>query len=266
MLHEPHNPTVQAEGRYTVPALDKGLRTLLLFGQCRGELSFSEVCRRMSMPKASTFRTLQTLERMGFLRRDETSGGYSLGISVLRLGFDYLSSMDLVQMGQPILHRLRDATGFSSHICVLDDRDVVYVARASAAGEIGGVVGVGSRLPAHCTAIGRVLLMTRPRHQLQALFPEPAFTCLSEQGPSTPDELFRMLEADRQRGHTISESFYQPGICAVAYPVRDRAENVVAAVSVMVPRHSLPQDMKDSLVEAVSQAAADIERFLQASC
>lgn len=261
-MSTPHATPAKDPNRYMVPALEKGLNMLLLFGQQRGELSFTQVCQRTGMPKASAYRTVQTLEQMRFLSRSSASGSYSLGISILRLGFDYLSSMDIVQIGQPVIQRLRDTTSYSAHLCVLDGRDVVYVARASAIGELVAGVGVGTRLPAHCTAIGRVLLMTMPEQELSSLYPEPAFVQTSEQGPKTPRDLIELLGADSARGHAISESFYQPGVSAVAYPLRDRDGNVMASISVMVPRSVLPQDLKVSLSAQVEKAAREIESWL----
>lgn len=257
----------KATHRYTVPALEKGLGILLLLGRSQGDMSFNEICRRMAMPKASVYRALCTLEDMGFLVRHVDSGGYMLGPSALRLGFDYLSSMDIVQIGQAVIHALRDATGHSAHLCVLDGRAVVYVARAAAVGEIGmGMgVGVGSRLPAHCTAIGRVLLMELPPEQLHALFPEKRFAQTSEQGPKTPRQLLELLRQDREHGYAISESFYQPGVSAVAYPLRDSERHIRASVSVMVPRSSLSQEQKRKLRASVAQAARDIEQMLHAT-
>jgi len=253
--------------RYAVPALEKGLGILLLFGRSQGGMSFNDICVRMAMPKASVYRALYTLEEMGFLVRHATGGSYMLGPGALRLGFDYLSSMDIVRIGQPVIHGLRDATGHSAHLCVLDGREVLYVARAGAPGEIGmGMgVGVGSRLPTHCTAIGRVLLMELPPEHVHALFPEKRFVHTSEQGPKTPRQLLELLRQDRQRGYAISESFYQPGVSAVVYPLRDRERNIHASVSVMVPRSTLLLEQKKKLRTAVAQAARDIERFLQAA-
>ncbi|HEX7989172.1 MAG TPA: IclR family transcriptional regulator [Stenotrophomonas sp.] len=261
----PQATSLKEQNRYMVPALEKGLNMLLLFGQNRGELSFTQVCQRTGLPKASVYRTVQTLEQMRFLTRNTASGGYSLGISVLRLGFDYLSSMDIVQIGQPVIQRLRDTSSYSAHLCVLDGRDIVYVARACAIGEVGSGVGVGTRLPAHCTAIGRVLLMSLPQQEVNMLFPEPCFASAAEQGPKTPQELIDLLGSDSARGHAISESHYQPGVSSIAYPLRDREGNVLASISVMVPRSVLPPDLRLSLSMQVKKAALEIEGFLHAS-
>ena len=260
-MSSPQATALKEQTRYMVPALEKGLNMLQLFGQ-NGELSFTQVCQRTGLPKASVYRTVQTLEQMRFLTRNSISGSYSLGISVLRLGFDYLSSMDIVQIGRPVIQRLRDTTSYSAQLCVLDGRDIVYVARASAVGEAAAAVGVGTRLPAHCTAIGRVLLMALPQQDLSQLFPEPRFSFTTEQGPKTPQELIELLGSDYRRGHAISESFYQPGVSAVAYPLRDRDGNVVASISVMVPRSVLPADLKTSLSTQVQKAAHELEKFL----
>lgn len=264
-MSTPQATPAKESNRYMVPALEKGLNMLLLFGRERGELSFTQVCQRTGMPKASAYRTVQTLEQMRFLERNSISGRYSLGLNILRLGFDYLSAMDIVQIGQPILQRLRDITSYSAHLCVLDGRDVVYVARASAIGELPTGVSIGTRLPAHCTAIGRVLLMTMPEQELSSLYPEPTFALTSEQGPKTPQDLIQLLDNDNACGHAISESFYQPGVSTVAYPLRDRDGNVLASISIMVPRSVLPADMKASLSTLVGKAAREIEGVLRVS-
>ncbi len=264
-MSTPQATTAKEPNRYMVPALERGLNMLLLFGRQRGELSFTQVCQRTGMPKASVYRAVQTLEQMRFLDRNSASGGYNLGISILRLGFDYLSSMDIVQIGQPIIQRLRDITSHSAQLSVLDGREVIYVAHASAIGELPSGVSVGTRRPAHCTATGRVLLMTMPEQELGALYPESAFALTSEQGPKTPKELVELLGNDNARGHAISESFYQPGVSTVAYPLRDGGGKVLASISIMVPRSVLPADMKASLSAQVGKAAREIEGFLQAS-
>jgi DNA-binding IclR family transcriptional regulator len=102
-----------------------------------------------------------------------------------------------------------------------------------------------------------------PRNCLEALYPEQSFVRTSENGPETPGKLFELLEQDRERGYAVSESFYQPGVSAVAYPLRDRDGSVLASVNVMAPRHNLPDEMRTMLRHEVSLAAHEIERFLQ---
>jgi len=247
---------------YRVPALEKGLVLLVEIGRQRREMGFAEILRLVDLPKASAYRMVMTLEHLGFLRRNLDSGMYGLGIGVLSMGFDFLSSMDLVQFGQPVIQRLRDDSGFSSHLAVLDGCDVVYVARVSAVGEISTGVGVGTRLPAHRAALGRALLMETNRETFDTLYPQAAYVDATEHTPKCPEAFWELLQEDRARGHVIAESFYQPGICSVAYPVRGRHECIEAVVSVMVPRAYIPPALQPTLIHQVAEAAHRIESFL----
>ena len=102
-------------------------------------------------------RQLHTLERAGFVERVGDSATYRLGLGVLRLGFEYLASMELTEIGHPVITRLRDRTGCSAHLVVRDGREVVFVAKAPGASALFQSVQVGARLPAHATVLGRLL-------------------------------------------------------------------------------------------------------------
>lgn len=255
-----HAPT-----RYLVPALEKGLGLLMQIGRQRREMGFAEILRLVDLPKASAYRMVLTLEHLGFLRRNPDSGMYGLGISVLKMGFDFLSSMDVVQFGQPVIQRLRDDSGFSSHLAVLDGREVVYVARVSAVGEISTGVGIGTRLPAHRAGLGRALMMDMSREAFDALYPEAAYADAGDNTPKTPQALWELLQQDRECGHVVAESFYQAGICSVAVPVRRRDGRIEAVASVMVPRPRIPAPLRLLLVQQLAAAARQIESFLHSA-
>ena len=106
------------DDRYTVPGLARGLQLLMQFNRDERELSGAELSRRMGLPRASVFRMLFTLEQSGFLERCPDSVSYKLGLSVLRLGFELLASMELTEVGRPIIDELRDRSGFSAHLVV----------------------------------------------------------------------------------------------------------------------------------------------------
>ena len=103
------NETMEEGGeRYNVPALERGLRVLCEFSRESRTLSAPELGRRLDLPRSTVFRLLTTLENMGFLERAEGGRDYRLGLAVLRLGFEYLASLELTQLGAPLLNRLCD--------------------------------------------------------------------------------------------------------------------------------------------------------------
>lgn len=250
------------ENRYLVPALERGLRLLQLFRRDRTEIAPPDIARELALPRSTVFRLLQTLEHLGCVERAD-SGAYRLGAGVLRLGFEYLASLELTDVARPVVERLRDETGCSAQLVIRDGRDVVIVLRAAGPGTFTSNVTVGTRLPAHATILGRTLLCRLPEAELAHLYPEPKLPAASPRAPRTLAELRRLLHEDAARGYAVSESFFEQGISAVAAPVLDQHGQTVAAVSLTVQKPNLePPAFRERLAQQVLSAAADISARL----
>lgn len=245
------------ENKYSVPGLERGLRILMEFSRQEPVLNGAELSRRLNVPRSTVFRLLQTLESLGFIEHAGNGDrSYRLGVSVLRLGFEYLNSLELTDLGAPIIDKLRDATGYSSHIVILDQQDVVFVAKAASRDPVSSSVNVGTRLPAHATVIGQVLLSDHDKATLHTLYPQRHLKRYTDHTPGTFEELCARIDELKARGYGTSQSFFEYGISTVAAPVRDHRSKIVAAISVTVPRPQLDADQPDSpLVHQVLEAA-----------
>ena len=137
----------EIEERYIVPGLDRGLRLLQLFSPERPHWTLSEQARALGLSRSSVFRLVYTLEAGGFLRR-EGEKTVRLGAAVLGLGFAFLASQDVAEAARPFLEALRDATGASAHLSVLDGDRVLYLLRAPSRLALISNIAVGARLPA----------------------------------------------------------------------------------------------------------------------
>ena len=247
--------------RYNVPGLERGLRMLQLFDRARKYLTAAEMARALAIPRSTAFRLAQTLEFLGFLERE--GDRYRAGPAVLRLGFEYIASLEVAELARPVIERLRDATSLSAQLVIRDGREVVVIVKASPASTFASNVTVGTRLPAHATILGRVLLSDADDRLLQALYPDAALPHHSPRAPRTLADLRRLIRDDRARGYAVSESFFEQGISAVAAPVRDQTGAIVAAISVTAQRPTLePKELRDQLVAAVLGAAAELSRQL----
>lgn len=247
--------------RYNVPGLERGLRLLQLFDRTRKFLTAAEMARTLAIPRSTAFRLAQTLEFLGFLERE--GDRYRVGPAVLRLGFEYIASLDVTEFARPLIERLRDETGLSAQLVIRDGREVVVALKASPPSTFASNVTVGTRLPAHATILGRVLLGDADDHALRALYPEPTLPQTSPHSPRTLAELKRLVREDRTRGYAVSESFFEQGISAIAAPVRDESARIVAAVSVTAQRPSLePKAVRERLVAQVLGAAGELSRQL----
>lgn len=250
---------------YLVPGLERGLRILSEFSAREPVLSAPELSKRIGIPRTTTFRLLQTLEALGFIERANGDRHFRLGIGVLRLGFEYLNSLELTDLGAPVLERLRDAAGLSTHLLIRDRRDVVFVAKAqSNAPMFGSVkVHVGTRLPAHATVHGHVLMGDLTRDAMRQLYPEKRLEAFTEHTPATVDELYERVRHYARLGYALSEGAFESGISAVTAPVRDHSGSIVAAITATVPRSEIGAvDEKERLVKLVCGAAVDLSQRL----
>jgi len=246
--------------KYIVPALERGLRMLGEFNRETRVLSGPEFARRLGLPRSTVFRLLATLESMGFVER--VGKDYRLGLAVLRLGFEYLASLELTELGQPILQRLCDDIRYPVNLVVRDGRSIVYVAKVSPPTPFASAVRVGTRLPAHATVLGRILLEDLTLPQLRELYPEDHLEEFSRSTPKTVLELFNMVQVDRERGYVLGEGFFEASISTVAAPVRDHTGLVTAALGATIPAAQIDPDRVEGLVQRVRAAADELSGLL----
>ncbi|MGF6572101.1 transcriptional regulator, IclR family [Paraburkholderia fungorum] len=250
---------------YLVPGLERGLRILAEFSAREPVLGAPELSKRIGIPRTTTFRLLQTLEALGFLERVNGDRHFRLSVAVLRLGFEYLSSLELTDVGTPILEQLRDATGLSSHLLIRDQRDVVFVAKAQTHEPMFSSVKVhvGTRLPAHATVHGQVLMGDLSFDELRQLYPEPQLERFTERTPATVDELSERVRESALLGYALSEASFERGISVVSAPVRDQSGKIVAALTVTIPRSDIGEaEEREPLIVQVCQAALDLSERL----
>ena len=247
------------EGKYVVPALAQGLSLLNLFSRDTPALTAPEIATQLGLSRTTVFRLLHTLQLMGFVSRGQDERSYTLGPALLNRGFAYLASLDLVERAQPILQRLRDETGMSSHLAVRDGQEIVYVARFAARTTIASSVQIGTRFPVHATVMGRMTICNLSERELAALFPSEPLAAFSDQTPTTLSALKVILTKDRDLGYAVSQSYFERGVSSVAAPVRDGSGRIVAAINITsVDSHVRLEDMQGPLKDAVMKASAEI--------
>ena len=262
-VNDPDNE--EGTEKYTVPALERGLKLLGEFSRDNRRLGPPELARRLGLPRSTVFRLLTTLESMGFIERAEGGSEYRLGLAVLRLGFEYLASLELTQLGQPLIERLCDDIRYPCNLVVRDGRSIVYVAKVTPPTPLSSSVRVGTRLPAHATVLGRVLLEDLSLTELRRLYPEEHLEVFSGSTPKTVIELFDMVESDRQRGYVLGEGFFEASISTIAAPVRDHSTRVVAALGTTIPSAHIDADRLEELVQRVRSTADELSRLLNFS-
>jgi IclR family pca regulon transcriptional regulator len=219
-------------------SLARGLLVLSAFSETRPVLGIADVAREVGLNKSTTYRYVATLAKLDYLQQDPDTKKYSLGSRVVDLGFAAINSMELTRIAARHLQALSDETGYTVSMAVLDGTDIVYVdRRRSGRGVAFGMdlnLHIGSRLPAYCTSMGKVLLADRDQAALRVLLDR---TDLARRGPKTitaREQLMTALTRVRRAGIAINDEELAPGLRSLAAPVRDRSGAVVAAVNIAV--------------------------------
>ena len=253
------------EFSYRVPGLERGLRILSSFSPREPVLGAPELSRRLGIPRTTTFRLLRTLESLGFLERADSEPNYRVSVAVLRLGFECLSSLELTDLGLPLIEALRDSTGLSTHLVILDSRDVVFVAKAQSRAPASSAVKVhvGTRLPAHATTHGHVLTGDLTLDELRDLYAGVTLERFTPHTPGTVEELYERVKLVAERGYATSESSFEHGISVVSVPVRGESGRIVAVVTTTVPRAHIDTTLLESgLIEKVRETAHQLSQRL----
>ncbi|CAM5359608.1 IclR family transcriptional regulator [Eoetvoesiella caeni] len=248
--------------KYSVPGLERGLRILSEFSRHTPTLTAPELAKRLDVPRTTVFRLLITLENLGFVERAKNGRDFQLGTAVLKLGFEYLASLSLTELSRPILERLRDELGFSANLVIRDGRDIVYIQKVASSSLFTSSVHIGTRLPAHATVLGRVLLCNHSFHELQDLYPEERLQPYGPHTPPTVKDLYQRLLTDKAHGYVLEEGFFESNISTIAAPVFNEEGNVAAALGLTIPQMHIPPADKDHLINKVRFAARELSSCL----
>jgi IclR family pca regulon transcriptional regulator len=245
-----------------VRSLDRGLAIIRVFDADNPRLTLSQVARSVGINRASARRFLHTLRELGYVRIDGPH--FELSPRVLHLGYAHLGNLRLPELATPHLERLGQLCGESSSLSVLDDAEIVYLARASTDRIMRVTISVGARLPAYATSMGRVLLAGQPDDWLDRYL---ATAKLEAKTPATITDtarLRRQLLSIRQLGYAIVDQELEEGLRSIAAPIRDGAGKVIAAINVSVHAgRGTVESMRERLLPPLIQTAAAIEDDLR---
>ena len=242
-------------------SLERGLAILSSFQSAQPLLGVSDLSRAVGLSRSTTHRYVATLASLGYLQQDAETRKYRLGPRVLDLGFSAINSMELRHVCAPHLKALSDATGHTVNMAVLDGTDIVYIERCRAPGprEIDLNLHVGSRLPAYCTSMGKVLLAFLPPRELNTLLDAME---LSRRGPNTitaKRHLLKELGHVRESGLAVNNEELAYGLRSIAAPVRSQTDDVVGAINIAVHRSLVSMDeLLDELAPALVDTASEI--------
>lgn len=247
--------------RDRMSGLAKGLAVIETFTADRPRQSIAEVAAASGLDRATARRCLLTLTHQGYA--DWDGKFFTLTPRVLRLGTACLAAMPLPQLVQPVLDALSDEIGESSSVSILDGDEIVYIARAAQQKVMSIALMPGSRLPAHCTSMGRVLLAALPEEEARRRLgaaPLPARTPLTL---TDPEAVMRRLAQVRADGHALNDQEIEIGLRSIAVPVLSARGKVVAALNIGVSAaRATPEDLRRHFLPALLRVQDTLRRML----
>lgn len=218
------------DGRNFVQSLDRGLAVITSFDAEHGAQTLSDVARETGLSRATARRLLLTLVKLGYVRADGRR--FELTPKVLDLGYAYLSSLNVPQIAQPYLEELSEEVNESVSVSVLDGCDVIYIARVPTKHIMTIAVGLGTRLPAWCTSMGRVLLAVLPAAERAKLLDHVALEAFTPKTIRTRGALAKELDAVAKQGWALVDEELELGLRSISAPLRNASGETVAAMNV----------------------------------
>jgi DNA-binding IclR family transcriptional regulator len=250
-------------GPYIAPPVQRAVRLIRHIAEGHAVLNMSETAKALKINRTTLLRLLHTLEAEGFVERGPNGTGFQVGLSFLELGARALFSQDLVQVAVPVLTKLAETVQLSAHLGVLDGTDVLYLVRRTPNTPLASNIRVGSRLPAHATTMGRMLLAFIPPLEIETLYSGKALQRFSEHTATTFSALKARTEQDRRAGIAWSDGYFERGIGSAAVPVFDFAGTPLGAINVSGPSEAFAEgERRRRIGEALRAAGAEISRRL----
>jgi IclR family transcriptional regulator, pca regulon regulatory protein len=244
-----------------VLSLARGLQVIEAFHGEREGLTVSDIAERAGLSRAAARRFLLTLESLGYAGRQGSS--FRLASRVLRLGFSFLSSNSLAALAVPVLEQLSARIHESCSASVLDGQEIVYVARSAPRRVMTIDLGPGSRLPAYCTSMGRVLLAALPAADLDRYLHDADMKALTPKTVHRPKKLRAILKQAGKRGYALVDEELELGLRSIAVPVVSKTGRVQAAMNsgVHVARLSRA-DLEKKILPALKEHARLLGQML----
>ena len=247
--------------RMRLSSVANSIRLTKAFSEDEFEMGISALAARLGLAKSTVHRLATTLVEYDILEQNRESGKYRLGLALFELGTLVRRKMDAVAESRSQMHSLAEITGETIQLGVLDHQSVLYIRILESRQAVRMSSSVGSRAPAHCTGVGKVLLAYQPAEVVRQVM-ENGLKRYTANSIVEPAALLQELAAVRARGYAIDDEEIEVGLRCIGAPIRDHTGQVTAAISVSAPLQRMTRKTVQSTIPIVVSAAEVISRRL----
>lgn len=242
--------------------LAKGLIIIEELARAAEGLTAADLAKKVELHKSTTYRYLHTLLQREYIKKDG-NGRFCLGTKILELSSQFLRRMPLREVAHPFLVRLSNETDKTVHLCVLDKWDVIYLDKVESHRTLPIMSRIGSRAPAYCTGVGKMLLSHLPREQLEHCLNQYPLISRTSETITDRKKFIEELKLTEERGYAIDNGEHEEGIKCFAAPIRGYGGHIVAAISLTGLKRELTGPAEsEKMIAAGVKIAAEISRAL----
>ena len=251
-----------ASGGPIIQSLRRGLGILEIIAKKQTGVTTAEVSREIGLHTSTTFHLLRTLTTLGYLAQDQGTKQYHVGSKIFHLAASVSNEVQLLKMANPLLVDMAKQTGETSHLAIFERGEVIVVGKIDGGGPVGVTERVGYPRPAHCTAIGKVLLASLSEAELKAFLSSADLRPMTPRTITAQPNLEQELQRVRVQGYAIDDEEFAQGLRCLAAPVRNFTGNVVAAIGISGPVWRVTLDRVAQLTEFVKAAGCQLSQEL----
>ena len=258
------NPMAKKEkSEYLIQAVSHALDLLEQFQGETDELGVTELSKRLKLHKNNVFRLLATLESRGYIEQNKVTENYRLGLKTLELGQTFIKQMGLLRQSKPVIEELVRTCNETTYVAVMKDFHIIYLDCVETTMTVRVVPRVGSRLPAYCTAAGKVQIAYMSGEEIDHYLPARELQKFTDHTVTDREELKKQLELVAELGYAIDNEELDEGVKCVSAPIRDYTRRIIGAVSISGPSMRFSDErISQELIPLAMKAAEEISTKL----
>lgn len=247
---------------YPIKVLKKAFSVLDTLLKNNVPMSMTEISEELHFYPSTIHRILDTLKYGGYVEQDQSTQKYQLGLKLVELGLVRLNNIDLLKEAKPTIKELSKKCDETVHLAILEDTNVLYLAKEESSQTIRMISHVGMRAPLHCTALGKVLLAYLPTDKREDILNRIELTQLTENTIIDKKQLIEELNRIAQKGFALDREENEKDVRCVAAPVKDYNRKVIAAISISGPSYRVNKEKQNQLIDEIIDACKKLSTRL----
>lgn len=244
--------------KYQVQSVDRALQILTCFSLTKPELTLTEICEITQLPKPTVFRLLASLMAAQFISRTSDQQRYTVGIKLFELGNIYLSNLSIERIAAPYMQKITQKHNIACNLAILDEGQVVYIASTNSSGPFHYASIIGYRHHIHCSALGKALVIDMPDQEILKILQEKGMPALSPHTITDHNLYLENLKKAKEDGYTVDDQEGAVGIYCLGVPIRNRANKVIAALSVSGPSPQFTDEIRQEIIQDLKASVSEL--------